>query len=114
MMFQTDSRRPVMISGRSIERSRGAAKEGDMEKSGKIGLPVFLQEKAWTICLLINPNSATNIISKWLLLCVGHWDTDCQFPMFQTGSGKPVALSRSSVQKARALLEGEKNNTTGK
>ena len=114
MMFQTGSRRPVVISGRSIERSRGVLEEGDTEKSGKIGLLVFLKKKAWNICLLIFLNSGTNIISKWLLLCAGHWDTDCQFPMFQTGLGKPVAVSRSSVQKARAVLEGENNNTTGK
>jgi breast cancer 2 susceptibility protein len=113
MMFQTDSRRSVMISGRSIERSRGATKEGDMEESGKIRLSVFLKKKAWTICLSIYVNLATSIISKLLLLCVGHWDTGCQFPMFQTGLGKPVAVSRSSVQKARAVLEGETLYTTG-
>jgi breast cancer 2 susceptibility protein len=113
MMFQTDSRRPVMISGRSIERSRGVAKEGDTEESGKIGLSVFLKKKPWTIRLSIYVNLATRIISKWLLLCVGRWDTGCQFPMFQTGLGKPVAVSRSSVQKARAVLEGETLYTTG-
>ena len=57
MMFQTGSRRPVVISGRSIERSRGVLEEGDTEKSGKIGLLVFLKKKAWNICLLIFLNS---------------------------------------------------------
>jgi breast cancer 2 susceptibility protein len=114
MMFQTDSRRPVVISGRSIERSRGAANEGDMEKSGKIGQPVFLQKKSLDYLSSDLSKFGYNIISNWLLLCVGHWDTDCQFPMFQTGLGKPVTVSRSSVEKARAVLEKEKNNKTGK
>lgn len=29
------------------------------------------------------------------------------FPMFHTGSGRPVMLSMSSVRKASAVLEGE-------
>lgn len=47
-------------------------------------------------------------------LCVGHWDTDFQFPMFQTGLGRPVAVSQTSIQKARTVLEEENSKRSGK
>ena len=48
-----------------------------------------------------------NIILK------GYEDCGGQVPMFQTGSGKSVLISESSVQKARAVLEEEHNINKG-
>jgi breast cancer 2 susceptibility protein len=43
----------------------------------------------------------------------GYGDCGSELPMFQTGSGKSVLISESSVQKARAVLEEEGNINKG-
>ena len=52
-------------------------------------------------------SNINNIILK------GYGDCGSQLPMFQTGSGKSVLSSESSVQKARAVLEEEGNINKG-
>ncbi|XP_051223047.1 protein BREAST CANCER SUSCEPTIBILITY 2 homolog B isoform X4 [Lolium perenne] len=151
MMFQTDSRRPVVISGRSIERSRGAAKEGDMEKSGHwdtdcqfpmfqtgLGKPVAVSrssvEKARAVLEKEKNNktghggvSATNfqnetprsvlmssssIMSDRTVTPNGdsvmqekNHESGNHLPLFQTGLGRSIAVSKSSVKRASAVLE---------
>lgn len=46
------------------------------------------------------------------LFLKGYEDCGSPLPMFQTGSGKSVLVSESSVQKARAVLEEEGDANT--
>ena len=48
------------------------------------------------------------ILTYYNLKNLGGAHKDNFFPMFQTGSGKTVLLSKDSIQKARAVLEGRK------
>ncbi|KAM0918866.1 hypothetical protein ACQ4PT_008593 [Festuca glaucescens] len=153
MMFQTDSRRPVVISGRSIERSRGAAKEGDMEKSGHwdtdcqfpmfqtgLGKPVAVSRSSVQKARAVlegeknnktghgdNGVSATNfqnetprsvlmssssIMSDRTITPNGdgvmqakNHEAGNHLPLFQTGLGRSIAVSKSSVKRASAVLE---------
>jgi hypothetical protein len=47
------------------------------------------------------------------LFLKGYGDSGSSFPMFQTGTGKSVLVSESSVQKARAVLEEEGDTNKG-
>jgi hypothetical protein len=51
---------------------------------------------------------------KWLLLCEGQRDTGCHLPIFQSGLGRPVHMEHSSLQKAKAVLEGDNIKKNGK
>ncbi|KAK1661883.1 hypothetical protein QYE76_050042 [Lolium multiflorum] len=153
MMFQTDSRRPVVISGRSIERSRGAANEGDMEKSGHwdtdcqfpmfqtgLGKPVAVScssvQKARAVLEGEKNNktghgdnglsatifqnetprsvlmSSSSIMSDKTVTPNGdsamqekNHEAGNHLPLFQTGLGRSIAVSKSSVKRASAVLE---------
>ncbi|KAM0883363.1 hypothetical protein ACQ4PT_031677 [Festuca glaucescens] len=153
MMFQTDSRRPVVISGRSIERSRGAAKEGDTERSGHwdtdcqfpmfqtgLGKPVAVSRSSVQKARAVlegeknnktghgdNGVSATNfqnetprsvlmssssIMSDRTVTPNGdsamqekNHEAGNHLPLFQTGLGRSIAVSKSSVKRASAVLE---------
>ncbi|VAH73157.1 unnamed protein product [Triticum turgidum subsp. durum] len=101
-LFQTGSGRVVSVSAASVQKAKSVLKDNNTSE----GRPAMISERSIERSRAVaNEGDAEKS---------GHWDTDCQFPMFQTGLGKPVAVSWSSVQKAKSVLEEEKNKTTGR
>jgi breast cancer 2 susceptibility protein len=58
--------------------------------------------------LIILVEFCGTILTYYNVKILGDAHKDNFFPMFQTGSGKAVLLSKDSIQKARAVLEGRK------
>uniref|UniRef100_A0A453E244 Uncharacterized protein n=2 Tax=Aegilops tauschii subsp. strangulata TaxID=200361 RepID=A0A453E244_AEGTS len=100
-LFQTGSGRVVSVSSASVQKAKSVLKDNNTSE----GRPVTISERS-----IERSRAAAN---EGDAEKSGHWDTGCQFPMFQTGLGKPVAASWSSVQKASAVLGEEKTKTTG-
>ncbi|XP_044355437.1 uncharacterized protein [Triticum aestivum] len=99
-LFQTGSGRVVSVSSASVQKAKSVLKDNNTSE----GRPVTISERS-----IERSRAAAN---EGDAEKSGHWDTGCQFPMFQTGLGKPVAASWSSVQKASAVLGEEKTKTT--
>uniref|UniRef100_A0ACD5TRR7 Uncharacterized protein n=1 Tax=Avena sativa TaxID=4498 RepID=A0ACD5TRR7_AVESA len=108
MMFQTDSRRPFVISGSSIERYRGAAKEEDTEKSGHsdtdcqipmfqtgLGKPVAMSRSSVQKARAVLEGEKNNT--------TGHGDNSVTTPTFQTETPRSVLMSRSSIMSDRTV-----------
>uniref|UniRef100_A0ACD5VKF8 Uncharacterized protein n=1 Tax=Avena sativa TaxID=4498 RepID=A0ACD5VKF8_AVESA len=108
MMFQTDSRRPFVISGRSTERYRGAAKEEDTEKSGHwdtdcqipmfqtgLGKPVAVSRSSVQKARAVLEGEKNNT--------TGHGDNGVTTPTFQTETPRSVLMSRSSIMSDRTV-----------
>ncbi|VAH57528.1 unnamed protein product [Triticum turgidum subsp. durum] len=101
-LFQTGSGRVVSVTAASVQKAKSVLKDNNTRE----GRPAMISERSIERSRAVaNEGDAEKS---------GHWDTDCQFPVFQTGLGKPVAVSWSSVQKAKAVLEEEKIKTTGR
>ncbi|VAH57520.1 unnamed protein product [Triticum turgidum subsp. durum] len=98
----TGSGRVVSVTAASVQKAKSVLKDNNTRE----GRPAMISERSIERSRAVaNEGDAEKS---------GHWDTDCQFPVFQTGLGKPVAVSWSSVQKAKAVLEEEKIKTTGR
>ncbi|VAH57269.1 unnamed protein product [Triticum turgidum subsp. durum] len=154
---QTGSRRPVMISERSIERSIDAVNEGDAEKSGHwdtgCQFPMFQTGLGKPVAVSWNSvQKARAVLEEEKIKTTGHGDSSfCattlqsetprsvlmssslimtdrsvtpngdsavqvtrieknhedgnHLPLFQTGSGRSIAISKSSFKRATAVLE---------
>ncbi|XP_037404277.1 protein BREAST CANCER SUSCEPTIBILITY 2 homolog A-like isoform X3 [Triticum dicoccoides] len=150
---QTGSRRPVMISERSIERSIDAVNEGDAEKSGHwdtgCQFPMFQTGLGKPVAVSWNSvQKARAVLEEEKIKTTGHGDSSVcattlqsetprsvlmssslimtdrsvtpngdsavqeknhedgnHLPLFQTGSGRSIAISKSSFKRATAVLE---------
>lgn len=58
--------------------------------------------------LIILVEFCVTMLTYYNVKNLGGAHKDNVVPMFQTGSGKAVLLSKDSIQKARAVLEGRK------
>nr|CAB3472097.1 unnamed protein product [Digitaria exilis] len=96
-LFSTGSGRPVPVSDRAVRRARvlvgGEVETTDSNKKRKLpfGDDAGLEGEKTNLDVQLG----------------GGVHKDNLLPMFQTGSGKVVSLSKGSIQKARAVLEGE-------
>nr|CAB3476155.1 unnamed protein product [Digitaria exilis] len=96
-LFSTGSGRPVPVSDRSVRRARalvgGEVETTDNNKKRKLpfGDDAGLEGEQTSLDVPLG----------------GGVHKDNLLPMFQTGSGKVVSLSKGSIQKARVVLEGE-------
>uniref|UniRef100_A0A8R7PPP1 Uncharacterized protein n=1 Tax=Triticum urartu TaxID=4572 RepID=A0A8R7PPP1_TRIUA len=150
---QTGSRRPGMISERSIERSIDAVNEGDAEKSGHwdtgCQFPMFQTGLGKPVAVSWNSvQKARAVLEEEKIKTTGHGDSSVcattlqsetprsvlmssslimtdrsvtpngdsavqeknhedgnHLPLFQTGSGRSIAISKSSFKRATAVLE---------
>ncbi|KAF0920312.1 hypothetical protein E2562_034791 [Oryza meyeriana var. granulata] len=92
-VFCTGLGRSVAVSERAIERAKALVGEVAEETSNKRGQP--FGDGSDLECEL----AESNVSFK------GGVHKDSLPPMFQTGLGKAVSLSKDSIQKARAVLE---------
>ncbi|KAG8046006.1 hypothetical protein GUJ93_ZPchr0008g12594 [Zizania palustris] len=98
-LFCTGLGRSVDVSDMAIERSRALVGEVEEATSDKIRQP--FDDASDLECAVRERNVSFK----------GGAHKDDLSPMFQTGSGKAVSLSKGSIQKAGAILEGNVENS---
>ncbi|RCV24794.1 hypothetical protein SETIT_5G114900v2 [Setaria italica] len=103
-LFSTGSGRSVAISGRAVRRARvligdevEEATNNNRKRKQPFGDDASLEGEQTSFDVLL----------------AGGAHKDNLLPMFQTGSGKVVSLSKDSIQKARAVLEENVESAAG-
>ncbi|CAL4951790.1 unnamed protein product [Urochloa decumbens] len=110
-VFQTGLGRPVAVKQNSIKKARAVLEDGDVRRSGNGDTDVCATSFQFetptsvlmTSSLIMNdrtftPKENTSVQEK----C---YKDDGHFPLFQTGSGRSVTISKSSIKRASAILE---------
>ncbi|KAJ1282475.1 hypothetical protein BS78_03G055000 [Paspalum vaginatum] len=114
-IFQTGLGRPVAVKQSSIKKARGVLEDGDVKRSGNGDTNVcaspFQFETPTSVLmssnLIINDRTVTpeGNASVRAEKC---YKVDGHLPLFQTGSGRPVTVSKGSIKRATAVLEPRK------
>ncbi|CAL4978042.1 unnamed protein product [Urochloa decumbens] len=110
-VFQTGLGRPVAVKQNSIKKARAVLEDGDVKRNGNGDTDVCATSFQFetptsvlmTSSLIMNdrtftPKENTSVQGK----C---YKDDGHFPLFQTGSGRSVTISKSSIKRASAILE---------
>ncbi|OEL14131.1 Protein BREAST CANCER SUSCEPTIBILITY 2-like protein B [Dichanthelium oligosanthes] len=110
-IFQTGLGRSVAVKQSSIKKARAVLEDGDVKRSGNGDTDVCatsLQFETPTSVLTssslivsdrtVTPRENTSVQEK----C---YKDDGHLPLFQTGSGRSVTVSKSSIKRASAILE---------
>ncbi|TVU21686.1 hypothetical protein EJB05_31338, partial [Eragrostis curvula] len=112
LMFQNCSKRPALISEKSVGRSKAMIMDGNAEINGNGDTSVcalsFQTETPKSVLMssslimndrTVTPKGNTAVQVEEIDKVDGH------LPLFQTGSGRLVAVSKSSIRRASAVLE---------
>ncbi|EEE53927.1 hypothetical protein OsJ_00498 [Oryza sativa Japonica Group] len=107
LIFQTGSRRPVLIS----ERSSSVVKDGGAENIGhgdtNVSTTTFQTETPTSVLmsggLTMNDRSVTP--EGGVSMQGNFLEADGHLPLFQTGLGRSISVSKGSIKRASALLE---------
>ncbi|XP_078177625.1 protein BREAST CANCER SUSCEPTIBILITY 2 homolog B-like isoform X3 [Carex rostrata] len=99
-LFKTGSGRPVSVNKSSVDKARTLLEKQQIEEGIGAGGP------GGQLPLFETNNTRTAFQNQKF----GNGDDSEQHPIFKTGSGRPVLVDQSSIQKARALLEHHNNN----
>ncbi|EEC70000.1 hypothetical protein OsI_00530 [Oryza sativa Indica Group] len=107
LIFQTGSRRPVLIS----ERSSSVVKDGGAENIGhgdtNVSTTTFQTETPTSVLmsggLTMNDRSVTP--EGGVSMQGNFLGADGHLPLFQTGLGRSISVSKGSIKRASALLE---------
>ncbi|PNT69978.1 hypothetical protein BRADI_2g03990v3 [Brachypodium distachyon] len=110
-MFQTGLGRPVAVSRSSVQKARAVLEEQNIKETGHgdtSDCPTILQTETPRSVLMssslitndrsVTPKGDSTMQEK------NHVDDD-HLPLFQTGLGRSVAISKSSIKRASAVLE---------
>uniref|UniRef100_A0A0D3EJZ0 Tower domain-containing protein n=1 Tax=Oryza barthii TaxID=65489 RepID=A0A0D3EJZ0_9ORYZ len=107
LIFQTGSQRPVLIS----ERSSSVVKDGGAENIGhgytNVSITTFQTETPTSVLmsggLTMNDRSVTP--EGGVSMQGNFLGADGHLPLFQTGLGRSISVSKGSIKRASALLE---------
>ncbi|KAK3163964.1 hypothetical protein QOZ80_1AG0010770 [Eleusine coracana subsp. coracana] len=100
----TGSGSSVAVSERAVKRARALiGKEGEEQQATNKAKQPFSNDT----CADAEPSKTTDVALRGGVL------GNSLLPIFQTGSGNTVSLREASIQKARALLEDNDENTAG-
>ncbi|KAF8663008.1 hypothetical protein HU200_055596 [Digitaria exilis] len=110
-IFQTGLGRPVAVNQSSIKKARAVLQDGGAKRNGNRGTNVcatsFQFETPTSVLMssslimndrTVTPKENTSVQEK----C---YQGDGHLPLFQTGSGRSVTVSKSSIKRASAILE---------
>ncbi|XP_039810962.1 protein BREAST CANCER SUSCEPTIBILITY 2 homolog B-like isoform X11 [Panicum virgatum] len=109
-IFQTGTGRPVAVKHGSIKKAKAVLEDGDVKRSGNgddICATSFQFETPTSVLMssslimndrTVTPKENTSVQEK----C---YEGDGHLPLFQTGLGRSVTVSKSSIKRASAILE---------
>ncbi|KAG2595489.1 protein BREAST CANCER SUSCEPTIBILITY 2 homolog B-like isoform X1 [Panicum virgatum] len=110
-IFQTGMGRPVAVKQGSIKKAKAVLEDGDVKRSGNgdtdICATSFQFETPTSVLMssslimndrTVTPKENTSVQGR----C---YEGDGHLPLFQTGLGRSVTVSKSSIKKASAILE---------
>ncbi|CAO2193802.1 unnamed protein product [Urochloa humidicola] len=110
-VFQTGLGRHVAVKQNSIKKARAVLEDGDVKRSGNgytdVCATSFQFETPMSVLMTsslimndrtVTPKENTSVQEK----C---YKDDGHLPLFQTGSGRSVTISKSSIKRASAILE---------
>ncbi|CAO2181017.1 unnamed protein product [Urochloa humidicola] len=110
-VFQTGLGRTVAVKQNSIKKARAILEDGDVKRSGNgytdVCATSFQFETPTSVLMTsslimndraVTPKENTSVQEK----C---YKDDGHLPLFQTGSGRSVTISKSSIKRASAILE---------
>ncbi|KAK3160428.1 hypothetical protein QOZ80_1BG0059330 [Eleusine coracana subsp. coracana] len=104
VLICTGSGSLVAVSERAMKRARAlVGKEGEEQQPTNKAKQPFSDDT----CADAEPSKTTDVTLRGGVL------GNSLLPIFQTGSGDTVSLREASIQKARALLEDNDENTAG-
>lgn len=112
--FQFQTPTSVLTSSSLIMNDRTVTPKDNTSVQGIYTFPGFTVE-TYLFCAIVCTNINNTMMSLLILLAVSHliicfpaekcYQGDGHLPLFHTGSGRSVTVSKSSIKRASAILE---------